>query len=240
MENLGIEKIVLVFENCEMMEIPGWYLTEFSIRDVKMHICRVACNAIEKYHVPESVLIGIAAEFDQLYGQEDGAFDDTEMSRFDRIRKWHDITSIDIFFEREYVDDKCEVMELRVPYDSEREDPFGAENILQTVCHNEYGDLILAIGYDDVIRQEAERLAKEERDETVFHHDMYDIGEPFELKHRYVKPDGSKDYPEPQRPVWINNGWYSGTYDGTSWNFDETDHPEISEKDIENWQYDRY
>lgn len=96
---MRIKEIELVFENCEVITIPGKYIGRFYVGNIRKSLSRIAVNSTRMYETAKKIVIEIhkdAETQNRPFGTED---DD---STFDRILKWNDITSIEITLEDAY------------------------------------------------------------------------------------------------------------------------------------------
>lgn len=173
----GIEQIVLTFENCEQMSIPGWMLGDFLLRDFEVEIARYGCNFIGKQHFVNQVLIEISKKFDTAYSEGYS----NELTTFQRLNNWHDVAHIDIYYERRFSDDPPIMESYAVAYKEpeDEEGRLGADNVNQKVGFDKMGNLILMISEDGSIQEGFDDLVSREQDEIEFSHEMCDVGEPW-------------------------------------------------------------
>lgn len=197
---LGIEKIVLVLENCEVIEIPGYWIADFFLDEIKEYVARIASNCIAKEKVANKVVISVGAGFNKVIDK----IGDEERTIFDRIKIFNDITQIEVYYERKYIDDEYEVDRFLVDYDEEHEDCLGSPNVNQKTSIDDYGNLLITIGQDFEERHQA--FLTESKEEKDFRLNMCDVGIFFEPAHKVVKADGTFDYPEDDYLVYVSNG----------------------------------
>lgn len=96
---MRIKEIELIFENCEVITIPGKYIGRFYVGNIRKSLSRIAVNSTRMYETAKKIVIEIhkdAETQNRPFGTEG---DD---STFDRILKWNDITSIEITLEDAY------------------------------------------------------------------------------------------------------------------------------------------
>lgn len=197
---LGIEKVELVFENCETLVVPAWYIGEFCLKDIRTEIARQAMNHIGKMQTAYGVLIEISKLFDGTF-RGFGEPDDV-LTNFKRIEKWGDITSIAVYYERCFADEPEQFDSFFVDYNEPESEAgmLGARNEDQHVVYDKCGNLILYIGKDKDLKELADSLAERDPEEIEFTHEMYDIGAPFEPAHKF-----SEAFPKNDDKVWVAN-----------------------------------
>ena len=198
--NLGIEKIKLTFENCETADIPGWMIGEFLVSDIATEISRLGINYIGKMQIANSIVIEISRLINTPF-KGFGQYKEDYML-FDRIRDWNDITSIDIYYERER-EDMPENFETYLVDYSERDDEIGmlgASNMNQNTYLDVCGNLILGIGKTDRVKELVDFLVARSDSEISFAHDVCSVGEPFYLAVRF-----SYRLPEDGMVIYVEN-----------------------------------
>lgn len=138
----NIKKIILEFENCDSVEIPGKYIGTFHMSKIKTYISRRASNFVGKYTSANNVFMEIFSEANKPYkpfGQLD------EEMTFDRIIG-NDITNITLIYEGKNVAEDGERETYIVPYDEgKNEGVLGAPNINQKVHISCLGNLYMVI-----------------------------------------------------------------------------------------------
>lgn len=138
----NIKKIILEFENCDSVEIPGRYLGIFRMKGIKTSIGRMACNFIGKHTIANHVFMEIFSEANKMY-KPFGQFEN--MKIFDRITS-NDITHITLIYDGENVAEDGEQEIYVVPYDEgKNEGILGAPNIFQKVYLSKLGNLYMVI-----------------------------------------------------------------------------------------------
>ena len=96
---MRIKEIELVFENCEVITIPGKYIGRFYVGNICKSLSRIAVNSTRMYETAKKIVIEIHKDAETQNRQFGTEGDD---STFDRILKWNDITSIEITLEDAY------------------------------------------------------------------------------------------------------------------------------------------
>lgn len=124
--------VEFVFENCEVMSIPGKYFSDFYIDNINTHFKRVAANAIEKIDETGTIAISIRKDADEEY--HSFGLSAYKTTKFDRILAYNDITLIRFFLDgKEY--------SYRIKWD----DDMMSENLNQTSKKSRFGHLYLVI-----------------------------------------------------------------------------------------------
>lgn len=90
---MTLKEITFGFENCEVITIDGKYICGFVVDDLHTCFHRVACNSIEKIEVAYIIAIEISRDADAEYAPF-GCRDMTS-TKFERLQRYNDITSID-------------------------------------------------------------------------------------------------------------------------------------------------
>lgn len=138
-----VRYIELVFENCEWVRFKSgvgiFYLSGF-----ETSIERLAMNSIRKHTLAKEVAIQIFKDADF---ERDKIFND-DISIFERITKWNDITHIDIVYE----DDSEESYYVDYVEPEGQEDELGAPNINQKSIISTGGNLYIVIDREKDIK----------------------------------------------------------------------------------------
>ena len=95
--NSNLKKIEIALENCEVIEIPGKYIGDISIKKIKEEINRLACNYIDNGKWCSHVKLEIFKEANEDIEYHPFNFDDAEPI-FDRLFRHNDITYISLWF----------------------------------------------------------------------------------------------------------------------------------------------
>lgn len=124
--------VEFVFENCEVMSIPGKYFSDFYIDNINTHFKRIAANAIEKIDEAGTIVLSIHKDADEEY--HSFGLSAYKTTKFDRILAYNDITLIRFFLDgKEY--------SYRIKWD----DDMMSENLNQTSRKSCFGHLYLVI-----------------------------------------------------------------------------------------------
>lgn len=131
---MKLETIEFVFENCEVMSIPGKYFSDFYINDINTCFMRVAANAIEKIDEVGTIVLSIHKDADEEY--HSFGLSSYKTTKFDRILAYNDITFIRFFLDgKEY------------SYRIKWADDMMGENLNQTSRKSRFGHFYLVISY---------------------------------------------------------------------------------------------
>lgn len=128
-----VKFIEFTFENCEHFSIDAKYFGALELTDFNTHIQRVASNAITKMSCVGTVAMEIFSEGDGKYS----CFGDEDLTKFERLRNWDDITALTVVYE----DDSEEIYYVNY----EEEYLPGSPNVLQHSETNKFGDLYIII-----------------------------------------------------------------------------------------------
>lgn len=90
---MKIKELILAFENCDAIEIPGKYIGYFEIGNIKKKISTLAVGHVEEMDVAGLVAIEIFKEANELYYEF--GFHGYQRSKFNRIIGYNDITMIE-------------------------------------------------------------------------------------------------------------------------------------------------
>lgn len=130
-----VKSIEFTFENCEYFSIDAKYFGALELTDFNTHIQRIASNVITKMNCVGTVAMEIFSEGDSKYS----CFGDEELTKFERLKNWNDITALTVVYE----DDSEET--YYVNYEEEDEDQLSSPNVLQRSKTNKFGDLYIII-----------------------------------------------------------------------------------------------
>lgn len=133
-ENI-VDKIDLVFENCDAMSFSEDEIKYLKLNNISFDIERITCNAIYKNYYVEDVLIALYKEADKEHYELD--IEDYKTSKFKRIEQWPDITDIEIFYKDGHKECYC------VEWEDLEED--SQSNSRQKIWKNNSGDLYVVI-----------------------------------------------------------------------------------------------
>lgn len=239
-KKLGIEKILIWFENCDTMEIPGWFITDFYIQKIETQIARRAINDIDKNVCAKEVLFTVASEYETSveHATDDDATDSESRDTWDscsplqKIERFRNLVGIEVFYERDYVTDPVESESFCVDWKSGGK--WDLDNVRQHCYRNALGDLIVYVGKPSKLKRLAKKRAREKAERIKRIHEMYDIGVPFEPAHKF--DEEHPEYPEIGRRVWLYDDENCSLvkFDGEKWvyeeGFEERSHPH-------EWQY---
>ena len=144
------EFIEFGFENCEVSgKIPVENVGLFLIDNVSSKIMRSACNAIDKMDYAEDICVELLPSADRYEWGGAFSFEENELTLFERIEKWADITSISIF----YTDGSEDL--YRANYDEgEKAGQLGADNVNQKSYRENSGSLIVIISKDKSCKED--------------------------------------------------------------------------------------
>lgn len=155
--------VEFVFENCEVMSIPGKYFSDFYIDNINTYFKQVATNAIEKIDEAGTVVLSIHKDADKEYSSF--GLSSYKTTKFDRILAYNDITFI-----RFFIDD--EGYSYRIKWNDDMMD----ENLNQTSQKNYFGHLYLVIS--DNVKAEMEKyFPKEMFDNEDYEFDQMNLWE---------------------------------------------------------------
>lgn len=150
--------VEFVFENCEVMSIPGKYFSEFYIDNVKAYFKRTAANAIEKLDEADTIILSIHKDADEEYCPF--GLSSLKTTKFNRIMEYNDIALVRFFLDgNEY------------SYSVRWSGDMMEENICQTSIKSRFGHLYLVISSDAVLTME-EYFPKE-----MINDENYDFGQ---------------------------------------------------------------
>ena len=132
-----IKSVDFVFENCEVINIKGGYLYEFSLDDIKESIHRIGINMLSCIKSSACCMIIISKNANVGYKPFD-VEDWDEVKLFDRICEHHDIT----YFTLNYTDGTSENIYIKY---KEESDSLGAPNVNMDTYINDDGHLFITI-----------------------------------------------------------------------------------------------
>lgn len=229
-----VEKVQLAYRNIDYLDIPAEYVLALSFD-----------TNTERQRECQNLLLVIAREFNALY-RPCGAC--LKSSR-DQTSLYHlsyaaDVTWIDVNYKREkstdpvcrkeYAVEWTDAMENEgdwVKYETDENGrtrrvmnlfdvpPEVFMNAEHHAFFNRRGDLILAIGHDDSLLKEAEKLSEMSDEEIVDLHRSCRIAPPFEPMHALFGK--YPEYPEKGEKVWLRQKneplLLAAEYDGEKW-----------------------
>lgn len=155
-----IKSIEIVLENCEAIRIDRENLGYFNIDNIKRSISRMAMNSVSDYLSAEKIFIQISSKANNhssfIFTCHEG-----EVTPFDRILKYSDITSVVVNYENETSE------EIYVDWggDSDYTNPY------QSVAINEKtNDLYIVISKNDEVHE----FFKDNLEEEEGHWELYE------------------------------------------------------------------
>ena len=155
--------VEFVFENCEVISIPGKYFSDFYIGNINTYFKRIAANAIEKIDEADTIALSIHKEADEEY--HSFGLSAYKMTKFDRILAYNDITFIHFFLDaKEY--------SYRIKWD----DDMMNENLNQTSQKSRFGHLYLVIS-DNVRADMKKHFPEEMINDEDYEFDQMDLWE---------------------------------------------------------------
>ncbi|WP_373262120.1 hypothetical protein [Hungatella hathewayi] len=162
-----LREIIVGFENCEEIIIPGIAIGAFLIDGIHPVIRRVACNSICKYFVADEVVMEIFKEGNYKY-KPFGCLD--EKDSLERLSEHNDISSLTIVYKDETMDT------FMVPY-SEDENGYIEENLNEDKYISDLNNVYIVISTENKTVKDYFDL-EEINDENSINHakDMMDIG----------------------------------------------------------------
>lgn len=189
----NLKEIIVGFENCEDIKIPGNAIGAFLIDGIHPVIRRVACNSISKYLVADEVVMEIFSEGNYKY-KPFGCMDEEES--LTRLAKFNDITSITTIYE-----DGSEDTFL-VSYDEGDDGNIGAENINEDIYVSDLRNIYIVISTENKTVKDYFDL-EEINDEDSINHakDMMDIG----IEEEEIKELSKDSLPELYKYVYIQD-----------------------------------
>lgn len=165
----SVEKIELVFENCETLIIPIKRIGHFIIDDIHKCIHRIAMNSISELNIADTIFIEI--------------FNRKRNPNLYRISNYKDITQIWLTFNDS--SEECYYVDYKEP--EGHEDDLGAPNINQSTYIQENGDILLTIAagktWHDFMSLD-DRLDKDD-----IRYSLYDAKEDNEIDGNLFTPD---------------------------------------------------
>jgi hypothetical protein len=143
MSNFG--DVEFIFENCEVMIIPGKYFVDFYLDDLHTYFKRATVKAVHKYEEVGKIVLSIHKDADdQNYWYQTFGLKNQKISKFDRIQTWNDITHMRFFIEgKEY--------KYAVKWGG---NPYGDENPRQISTRSRFGHLYLVVSDDPIATME--------------------------------------------------------------------------------------
>lgn len=190
---MNIKNIIFTLENCDTITIPGQYIGDICLENLKTEIKRLALNWVDKIELCESFFIEIhnfANTLDYAFSEDSDCFKDEPYYKFDRLCNHYDITQVTInlydYNDKEYSYDYL------VSYSEEDPNVLGSPNIYQYTYISDLGHLYILIDpklkLDDVLDYEYinnkeamhlnfELLGIEEENEDEYSYDKDDNNE---------------------------------------------------------------
>lgn len=172
-----IKEVEFVLENCEVITIPGKYIGELDINNIRTTFGRIACNAFSKRTCSDSIYIEIHkdANVDYLpFGVEN-----LKTKIFDRLAGGNDITHI----KYSLINDDGEILaqeDITPTWTGESD----YENEAQKSYVSKLGHLYIVIDKDNDVDSIFGDDINDE-DYMDFHFDMCDIGDKYSDVSRY-------------------------------------------------------
>ena len=174
-----IKKITFYTENCEAITVPGKYIGEFSVSEIKREITRVAMNAIQ-----DCTMCDLSFGIPEL-----------KTTVFDRLTEFDDITVIEfelvddaVYYGKKDSDNTNTVKyQYQVNWDSKDMNDTVNRNQHSLVSKN--GWLYIVISADSTVENifDQEEINSPEYPELVTH--LYDIGDEGWNEHSYHEAD---------------------------------------------------
>lgn len=187
---MKLKYITLGLENCDQITIDGKHIGDFIVQDITTKIQRIACNAIERVDIANTFAIEIHKDANKeryQFNQTNCA--EWKQATFDRLNKYHDITSIEF----ELYDDCTTETEEENVYtehyfywvnwtgDSDE------INDAQSNYVSKDGHLYIVISADKTIEDFFDKEDIDDSDYIDFHFDMCDVGDAYGDPDRYNK-----------------------------------------------------
>lgn len=182
----NIKEISLILENCEVITIPGKYIGDIYLRDIRTSVERVACNAIVKMNTCHEFGIEIHGDANHepylIFGHKPTERD--MQTIFDRLLAYKDITQVEITFcaDEEYGAEKEETLHYHLHW----ADGCEYTNMLQSAKLSRRGDLYIVVSdsgksvtdvFEEAVIPMNEEECKAQDEMTDFKFEMYAIGD---------------------------------------------------------------
>jgi len=174
-----VKTLEFTLENCEAITIPGYYVGDLYIEDIKTTIRRIACDAVAKYEYCENFAVEIHADANKQKYRPFGTTPSGQEPKtiFERLAEYDDITCVDIvltnneFWEEDFEEETGKyTIWTKWVGDSEY------ENKAQKSIVTDDGHLYLVISKDETIGDFfADELASKEMRDSKFK--MFCIGD---------------------------------------------------------------
>lgn len=193
---MNIKNVVFTLENCDTITIPGKYIGDIFLENLKTEIKRLALNWVGKIELCESFFIEIhnfANTLDYAFSEDSDCFKDDPYHKFDRLCRCHDITQVTINLYDDNDDDKEYTYDYIVSYSDEYPGALGSPNIYQYTYISDLGHLYILIDpklkLDDVLDYESinDKVAMH------FNFELLGIEEDDEEEYSYDKDDNNED-----------------------------------------------
>lgn len=93
-----IEKIDIVFENCEVFTIKGKDINQLIIEDIHESISKIAINTIANQKIANSILLHISNDANEYVKEQGFQIHDEIPKGLMRIAEYNDITQICLYY----------------------------------------------------------------------------------------------------------------------------------------------
>ena len=150
---MDAKSITLILENCETISLERKFIGTFFLNDIQERIARIAVNSIAKQKMADELILEIFSDANNVDYYPFGDTDDGAIRIFDRLTEYGDITSVEIVWEDESIDD------ILVPWNDAHE------------CFNEYQKYYLSKNGNLYIVVSKEKEIKD-------HFDLEEIDDP--------------------------------------------------------------
>ena len=172
---MKLKNIVLVLENCDTINIPGKYVGDIELTELKTEISRWACNSIDKLDFCEYFFIEIYKDANIIDYAFDQIEEDFQYNKFDRLHQYNDITSIELTLVDE--NNKETIYQYYVSYEEKEPGKLGSPNIYQSSYISNLGNLYILIAKNKKIDEVIDYNVINDEKNMDFHFTMFDIGE---------------------------------------------------------------
>lgn len=164
-----VEKIDIIFENCETLTIPIERIGKFVMDDFHKSVHRTAVNAINEWEIANTIFI-------EIYNRK-------RTKKLYRICNYQDITQIWLTFDD--LSEKCICVDYQEP--DGHEDDLGAPNINQSAYVTDKGDILLTIAKNKTWHDFMNLDEKLDKDDIRY--SLYDIKESDDVEGNIFTPD---------------------------------------------------
>ena len=169
---MRLKTVTFVLENCEMITMDGKYIGDFLVDDIHSNITRIACNAIEKTDIADTVAIEIHKNAD---ANRDTFDEDSGTTTFKRLMRWDDVTQIEFELEEQYAEGNQIPCVEHYHYFVNWTGDDDMENEAQTTYLSAEGNLYLVIAANKSIEDFFNLKAINDSESMCFHWEMYDM-----------------------------------------------------------------